>query len=175
MELRNLTLAESNGPQKQDDAGPAIITFSATTPRSKITRKFPVPPAEVVAAPVVVSELSSQRNGSAEAPTNKKSNTGQIVAAGTGVAAVSLAATKAGGAASGSGGQPPSGSAPGGPGGGGVGGTSRGTRILLAILLGVLTVLLIGGITVAALPGGFNNLPHVNSWHDLNRYSDDYT
>ncbi len=155
------TLAESNGPQKQDDAGPAIITFSATTPRSKITRKIPVPPTEVVAAPVVVSELSSQRNGSAEASTNKKSNTGQIVAAGTGVAAVSLAATKAGGAASGSGGQPPSGSAPGGPGGGGVGGTSRGTRILLAILLGVLTVLLIGGITVAALPGGFNNLPHV--------------
>ena len=156
------TLAESNGPQKQDDAGPAIITFSPTTPRSKITRKFPVPPTEVVAAPVVTSKLSSQRNGSAEAPTNKKSNTGKIVAAGAGVAAISLAATKAGDdAASGSGGQPPSGSAPGGPGGGGVGGTSRGTRILLAILLGVLTVLLIGGITVAALPGGFNNLPHV--------------
>jgi len=160
-EVTESTLAESNGLQKQNDTGPAIITFSATTPRSKITRKFPVPPTEVVAAPVVASELSSQPNGSAEAPTNKKSNTGKIVAAGAGVAAVSLAATKAGGAASGSGGQPPSSNAPGGPGGGGVGGTSRGTRILLAILLGVLTVLLIGGITVAALPGGFNNLPHV--------------
>ena len=155
------TLTETNGLQKQNDAGPAIITFSATSQRSKITRKFPVPPTEVVAAPVVASELSSQRNESAEANTNKKSNTGKIVAAGAGVAAVSLAATKAGSTASGSGGQPPSGNAPGGPGGGGAGGTSRGTRILLAILLGVLTVLLIGGITVAALPGGFNNLPHV--------------
>ena len=140
---------------------PAIITFSATPPHSKITRKFPVPPTEVVAVPVVASEVSSQRDGSAEAPTNEKSTTGKMVAAGAGVAAVSLAATKAGGAASGSGGQPPTNNAPGGPGGGGIGGTSRGTRILLAILLGVLTVLLIGGITVAALPGGFNNLPHV--------------
>ena len=155
------TLTETDGLQKQNDEGPAIITFSATSPRSKITRKFPVPPTEVVAAPVVASELSSQRNESAEANTNKKSNTGKIVAAGAGVAAVSLAASKAGGAASGNGGQPPTNNAPGGPGGGGIGGTSRGTRILLAILLGVFTVLLIGGITVAALPGGFNNLPHV--------------
>jgi len=74
---------------------------------------------------------------------------------------VSVGATKAGGAVDGSGGQPPSGSAPGGSGGSGVGGTSRRTRILLAILLGILTVLLVGGITVAALPGGFNNLPHI--------------
>jgi hypothetical protein len=155
------SLAETNGLQKQNDAGPAIITFSATTPGSKITRNFPVPPTEVVAAPVVASELSSQRNESSEATTNKKSNTGKMVAVGVGAAAVSLAAMKAGSAAGGSIGQPPSGSAPGGPGGGGVGGTSRGTRVLLAILLGVLTVLLIGGITVAALPGGFNNLPHV--------------
>jgi hypothetical protein len=84
-----------------------------------------------------------------------------MIAAGAGAGTVSLAATKAGSAAGGSVGQPPSGNAPGGPGGGGAGGTSRGTRILLAILLGILTVLLIGGITVAALPGGFNNLPHV--------------
>src|SRR5437899_6333819 len=84
-----------------------------------------------------------------------------MAAVGVGAAAVSVGATKAGGAVDGSGGQPPSGSAPGGPGGSGVGGTSRRTRILLAILLGILTVLLIGGITVAALPGGFNNLPHI--------------
>ncbi len=84
-----------------------------------------------------------------------------MAAVGAGAAAVSVGATKAGGAVDGSGGQPPSGSAPGGPGGSGVGGTSRRTRILLAILLGILTVLLIGGITVAALPGGFNNLPHI--------------
>ncbi len=84
-----------------------------------------------------------------------------MAAIGTGAAAVGVGATKAGSSVGGSGGQPPSGSAPGGPGGSGVGGTSRGTRILLAILLGVLTVLLIGGITVAALPGGINNLSHI--------------
>ncbi len=138
-----------------------IITFSSTTPRPKITRKFPVLPAEVVAVPIVASELSSQRNGSTATTTNKRSNTGEMVAVGAGAAAVSVGATKAGGAVDGSGGQPPSGSAPGGPGGSGVGGTSRRTRILLAILLGILTVLLVGGITVAALPGGFNNLPHI--------------
>src|SRR6266568_7794217 len=138
-----------------------IITFSSTTPRPKITRKFPVPPTEVVAVPIVASEISSQRNGSTATTTNKRSNTGKMAAVGAGAAAVSVGATKAGGAVDGSGGQPPSGSAPGGPGGSGVGGTSRRTRILLAILLGVLTVLLIGGITVAALPGGFNNLPHI--------------
>jgi len=155
-------LVESNGSQKQADAGPGIITFSTTAPHPKITRKFPVPPAEVVAAPVVATELSSQRNGSTASATNKRSNTGKMAAVGVGAAAVlSSEATKAGGAAGGSGSQPPSGSAPGGPGGSGVGGTSRGTRIVLAILLGVLTVLLIGGITVAALPGGFNNLQHV--------------
>src|SRR5437879_849217 len=32
--------------------------------------------------------------------------------------------------------------------------SSRRTRIFLAILLGILTLLLIGGITVAAVPGG---------------------
>jgi len=138
-----------------------IITFSSTTPRPKITRKFPVLPAEVVAVPIVASELSSQRNGSTATTTNKRSNTGKMAAVGAGAAAVSVGATKAGGAVDGSGGQPPSGSAPGGPGGSGVGGTSRRTRILLAILLGILTVLLVGGITVAALPGGFNNLPHI--------------
>src|SRR6266700_3016374 len=138
-----------------------IITFSSTAPRPKITRKFPVPPAEVVAVPSVASEISSQRNGSTATTTNKRSNTGKMAAVGAGAAAVSVGATKAGGAVDGSGGQPPSGSAPGGPGGSGVGGTSRRTRILLAILLGILTVLLVGGITVAALPGGFNNLPHI--------------
>ena len=155
-------LAESNGSQKQVDAGPGIITFSTTATRPKITRKFPVPPAEVVAVPVVATELSSQKNGSTTSATNKRSNTGKIAAAGVGAAAVvSSEATKAGSVTGGSGSQPPSGSAPGSPGGSGVGGTSSGTRIVLAILLGVLTVLLIGGITVAALPGGFNNLPHV--------------
>ncbi|HEY6284442.1 MAG TPA: hypothetical protein VIX20_02160 [Ktedonobacteraceae bacterium] len=155
---RESTLANSNGSQNQADPGPEIITFSSTTPRPKITRKFPVPPAEVVAVPIVASELSSQRNGSTTTITNKRSNTGKMAAVGVGAVAVGAGATKAGGAVGGSGGQPPSGSA---PGGSGVGGTSRGTRIVLAILLGVLTVLLIGGITVAALPGGFNNLPHV--------------
>src|SRR6266700_1552137 len=138
-----------------------IITFSSTTPRPKITRKFPVLPAEVVAVPIVASELSSQRNGSTATTTNKRSNTGEMVAVGAGAAAVSVGATTAGGAVAGSGGQPTSGSAAGGSGGSGVGGTSRRTRILLEILLGILTVLLIGGITVAALPGGFNNLPHI--------------
>ncbi|HWZ18118.1 MAG TPA: hypothetical protein VNW73_04925, partial [Ktedonobacteraceae bacterium] len=150
-----------NGSQKQADAGPGIITFSTTAPHPKITRKFPVPLAELVAVPVVATELASQRNGSTASATKKSNNTGKMAAAGIGVAAVSLEATKAGGSVGGSGGQPPSGSAPGGPSGSGVGGTSGGTRIVLAILLGVLTVLLIGGITVAALPGGFNNLPHV--------------
>src|SRR6266704_4159049 len=154
-------LTESNGSQNQADPGPGIITFSSTTPRPKITRKFPVPPTEVVAVPIVASEISSQRNGSTATTTNKRSNTGKMAAVGAGAATVSVGATKAGGAVDGSGGQPPSGSAPGGPGGSGVGGTSRRTRILLAILLGILTVLLVGGITVAALPGGFNNLPHI--------------
>src|SRR6266571_3112727 len=160
-EDRESTLADSNGSQNQADPGPGIITFSTTAPRPKITRKFPVPHAEVVAVPIVASEISSQRNGSTTTTTNKRSNTGKMAAVGVGAAAVSVGATKAGGAVDGSGGQPPSGSAPGGPGGSGVGGTSRRTRILLAILLGILTVLLIGGITVAALPGGFNNLPHI--------------
>jgi hypothetical protein len=153
------TLAESHGSQKQAEPSPGIITFSTTAPRSKITRKFPVPPAEVVAVPMVAKELSSQQNGSTATATKKRSNTGKMAAAGIG--AVGLEATKAGGAMGGSGGQPPSGSAPGGPGGSGVGGMSRGTRILLAVLLGVLTLLLIGGITVAALPGGINNLPRI--------------
>src|SRR6266480_1289419 len=154
-------LTESNGSQNQAESGPGIITFSSTVPRPKITRKFPVPPAEVVAVPVVASEISSQQNGSKAAITNKRSNTGKMAAVGVGAAALSVGATKAGGDVGGSGGQPPSGSAPGGPGSSGVGGTSRRTRVLLAILLGVLTVLLIGGITVDALPGGFNNLPHI--------------
>src|SRR6266496_1200363 len=154
-------LTESNGSQNQADPGPGIITFSSTAPRPKITRKFPVPPAEVVAVPVVASEISPQQNGSKAAITNKRSNTGEMAAVGVGAAALSVEATKAGGSVGGSGSQPPSGSAPGGPGSSGVGGTSRRTRVLLAILLGVLTVLLIGGITVAALPGGFNNLPHI--------------
>jgi hypothetical protein len=153
------TLTESHELQKQADADPGIITFSTTAPRPKITRKFPVPTAEVVAVPVVATKLASQQNGSTAATTKKKGNTGKMAAAGAG-AGVSLEAAKAGSAAGGSGSQPPRGSAPGGPGGSGVGGTSRGTRILLAVLLGVLTVLLIGGITVAALPGGINNLPH---------------
>jgi hypothetical protein len=153
-------LAGSNVSQKQADVGPGIITFSTAAPHPKITRKFPVPPAELVAVPVVATDLSSQRNGSNASTTKKSNNTGKMAAAGV-AAAVSLEATKAGGSVGGNGGQPPSGSAPGSPGGSGVGGTSRGTRIVLAILLGVLTVLLIGGITVAALPGGFNNLPHV--------------
>jgi hypothetical protein len=158
---REPELADSNWSQNQVDPGPGIITFSSTAPRPKITRKFPVPPAEVVSVPIVASEISSQPNGSTATTTNKRSNTGKMAAAGTGVAAVGVGATKAGSSPGGNGGQPPSGSAPGGPGGSGVGGTSRRTRILLAILLGVLTILLIGGITIAALPGGMNNLQHI--------------
>ena len=158
---REPKLAEFNGSQNQPVSDPGIITFSTTAPRPKITRKFPVPPVEAVALSVVATELSSQRNGSTAIAADKRDNTGKLAAAGVGAAALSLEATKVGGAVGGSGGQPPSGSAPGGPGGSGVGGTSRGTRVVLAVLLGALTVLLIGGLTVAALPGGFNNLPHV--------------
>ncbi len=154
------TLAESNESQKQADPGPDIITFSTTAPRPKITRKFPLPPAEVVAAPIVATELSSQRNESTATATKKRSDTGKMAAVGVS-AAVALETAKAGGVVGGSGSQPPSGSTPGGPGASGVGGMSRRTRILLAVLLGVLTLLLIGGITVAALPGGINNLPHI--------------
>ena len=158
---RESTLAESYEPDKQADPGPVIITFSTAAPRPRITRKFPVPPAEVVAVPVVATKLASQQNGSTAATTKKKGDKGKMAVAGAGAGVVSSGAAKAGGAVGGSGGQPPSGSVPGGPGGSGIGGTSRGTRILLAVLLGVLTVLLIGGITVAALPGGINNLPHI--------------
>jgi hypothetical protein len=158
---RETTHAESHEPQKQADPDPGIIIFSTTAPRPKITRKFPVPLQEVVAVPAGVTELASQQSGATAATTKKNGNTGKMAAAGAG-AAVGLEAAKAGGAVGGSGGQPPSGSTPGGgAGSSGVGGTSRSTRILLAILLGVLIVLLIGGITVAALPGGITNLPHV--------------
>ncbi len=159
--VRESTLAESNGSQKQIDPGPGIITFSATAPRPKITRKFPVPPTEVFAVPVVGAEIPSRRNESNASVTNKRSNSRKMGAAGAGIAAKLTAATPTGGTAVGSGSQPPSSSAPGGPGGSGVGGTSRGTRIIVAIVLGVLTVLLIGGITVAALSGGISNLPHI--------------
>ena len=152
--------SEANGVQKQN-AEPAIITFSATAQRPRITRKIPVPPEEVVAAPVVASEVASQQNGSTSTTTQKKSNSGKIAAVGVGIAAVGSTTSTAGGVTGGNSGQPPSGGAPGGPGGGGVGGTSRGLRIGLAIALGVLTVLLIGGITVAALPGGMSNLSHI--------------
>ena len=138
-----------------------IITFSSTAPRPKITRKFPVPPADAVAVPIVASELSSQPNGTNTALPIRRGNSGKMAAVVGGATAVGAGATKAGNAASGGGGLPPSGNAPGGPGGSGVGGTSRRTRILLAILLGVLTVLLIGGITIAAIPGGFNNITHI--------------
>ena len=134
---------------------------NTTAPRPKTTLKLPVPPAEVITAPIVASEISSQGNGSTATTTDERSDTGKLAAAGVGAAAVGVGATKAAGAAGGSSGQPPSGSTPGGPGGSSVGGTSRGARIVLAILLGVLTVLLIGGITVAALPGGITNLPHL--------------
>src|ERR1700693_2496489 len=132
------TLANDQNPSS------GIITFSSTAPRPKITRKFPVPPAEAVAVPIVASELSSQPNGTNTALPIKRGNSGEMAAVVGGATAVGAGATKAGNAASGSGGLPPSGNAPGGPGGSGVGGTSRRTRILLAILLGVLTVLLIG-------------------------------
>ncbi len=153
------SLPESNGTQKEVE-GPAIITFSTTAQHPKITRKIAVPQEEVAAAPVVAPEAASQRNGPGTKTTQKKSMTGKMAAVGVGVAAASSGPTNAGGAMSGNGGQPPSGSAPGGPGGSGVGGTSRGARIALAIVLGVLTLLLIGGITVAAV-GGFGNLPHI--------------
>jgi hypothetical protein len=153
---REPTLAEMNGSQEQAD--PGIITFSTTAPRPKITRKFPVPPAKVVAVPNVAAEQSPQQNGSTATKTTKRSKKGEMAAAGVGAAIESSEATKAGGVAGGSGGQPPSGSAPVPP---STGGLSRGTRILLGVLLGVLILLLIGGITVAALPGGFNNLPHI--------------
>jgi hypothetical protein len=152
-------IADSNGAQNQADPGPGIITFSSTAPRPKITRKFPVPPAEAVAVPIVASDLSSQRNGSNTATPNKRSNTGKMASEGAGATAVGVGTAKEGSTAGGS--LPPSGNAPGGPGGSGVGGTSRRTRILLAILLAVLTVLLIGGITIAALPGGINNIINI--------------
>src|SRR5437588_459107 len=98
---RESSLAESHESQKQADPGPGIITFSTTTPRPKITRKFPVPPAEVVAVPVVAKELASKQNGSTAATTKKKGDTGKMAAAGAGV--VSSEATKAGGAVGGSG------------------------------------------------------------------------
>jgi len=151
--------SEANGVQKQN-AEPAIITFSATAQRSKITRKIPVPPEEVVAAPVVASEVASQQNESTATTAQKRSNSGKMAAVGVGIAAVGSATSTAGGVTGGNSGQPPSGSAPSGP-GGGVGGPSRGFRIGVAIALGVLTVLLIGGITVAALPGGMSSLTHI--------------
>ena len=154
-------LADSNEAQNQADPGPGIITFSSNAPRSKITRKFPVPPAEVVAVPIVASELSAQTNGTNIATPIKRGNSGKMAAVVGGATAVGVGTARAGSAASGGGGLPPSANAPGGPGGGGVGGTSRQTRILLAILLGVLTVLLIGGITIAAIPGGMNSIAHV--------------
>jgi hypothetical protein len=154
-------LAASNDMQNLADSGPEIITFSSTAPRPKITRKFPVVPAEAAAGLMVVSEVSSQQNGSHAVPTNKQRNTGKTATAAGGAAAVGVGTALAGSATGGGGGQPPSGNVPGGPGGSGVGGTSRQTRILLAILLGILTVLLIGGITIAAIPGGINNIAHV--------------
>jgi len=138
-----------------------IITFSPTAPRPKITRKFPVPPAEAVAVPIVASELSSQPNGTNTAQPIKRGKSGKLAAVVGGATAAGAGATKAGSTAGGGVGLPPSGNAPGGPGGSGVGGTSRRTRILLAILLGLLIVLLIGGITIAAIPGGFNNITHI--------------
>jgi hypothetical protein len=153
--------ADSNGAQNQADPEPGIITFSSTTPRPKITRKFPVPPAEVVANPIVASEIVTKQNGSNTALSNRQSDTRKMGAVVGGATAVGVGATQAGSAASGGGGLPPSGNAPGGPGGSGLGGTSRQTRILLAILLGILTVLLIGGITIAAIPGGFNKITNI--------------
>jgi hypothetical protein len=158
---REPTLAETNGSQEQANPDPEIITFSTAAPRPKITRKFPVPRAEVVAVPNIATEQSSQRKGSTATKTTKRSNKGKMAAAGVGAAIVSSEATKARGTAVGSSGQPPSGSAPVPPASSSTGGLSRGTRILLGVLLGVLILLLIGGITVAALPGGFNNLPHI--------------
>jgi hypothetical protein len=154
-------LADSSRAQNQTDPGPGIITFSSNAPRPKITRKFPVPPAEVVAGPIVTSALSTQPNGTNTAPPVKRGNSGKMAAVAGGATVVGVGAIKAGSAASGGDSLPPSANAPGGPGGGGVGGTSRQTRVLLAILLGVLTVLLIGGITIAAIPGGINSIAHV--------------
>jgi hypothetical protein len=138
-----------------------IITFSSNAPRSKITRKFPVPPAEVVAVPIVAAELLAQTNGTNTAPPVKRGNSGEMAAVVGGATAAGVGAVKVGSVASGGGGLPPNANTPGGPGGGGVGGTSRQTPILLAIFLGVLTVLLIGGITIAAIPGGINSIAHV--------------
>jgi mannitol-specific phosphotransferase system IIBC component len=39
----------------------------------------------------------------------------------------------------------------------------RGIRIFLAILLGILTLLLIGGITIAAVPGGINSVEQLSN------------
>ena len=143
-----LKAAGSNSVQNKADSGPEIITFSAAAPHPKTTRKLPVPPAEAAAIPIIATASSTQPNGSSAAPPARRGNTGKTAAV-------------VGGAAQGGGGVPPGGSSPGGPGGSGVGGSSKRTRILLAILLGVLTLLLIGGITIAAIPGGFPSITHI--------------
>jgi hypothetical protein len=157
---REPNFAVSNGAQEMSDPGPGIITFSSNAPKPKTTRKFPVPPAAVAAVPVAASELSSQRNGSNTASPKKRSNTGKMAAVVGGATAMGVGVAKANSAASG-GSLPPSGNSPVGPGGSGVGGTSRRTRIVLIIVLGILAVLLIGGIVIAAIPGGFNNITHI--------------
>jgi hypothetical protein len=150
------TPAGSNSMQNKTDRGPAIISFSAAAPRPKTTRKLPVPPVEDAAVPIIASSATQQDGPGATSPT-RRGNTGKTAAV---VAGAGVGAAMAGRAAGGGGGLPPSGNTPGGPGGGGggVGGSRKRTRLLLAILLGVLTLLLIGGITVAAIPGGLGSL-----------------
>ncbi len=154
------TRSGSNGVQNGADPGPEIITFSTTAPHPKITRKFPVPPVEAAAVPIIAAASTTQPNGSGAATPTGRGNTGKRAAV---VAGAGVGAAMASRAARGGGGLPPSGSSPGGPGGGGGGGVggSRRRRQLLAILLIILTLLLIGGIAAAAIPGGLGSIAHV--------------
>jgi hypothetical protein len=148
----------SNGGPVQNgvDAGPEIITFSTSTPRPKITRQFPVPPAEAAPIPITTTASNAQTNGNGAVTSTNNSNTGKRAAVVTGAGVGTAMATPA----TQGGGPPPGGGSPVGPGGGGVGGSRR-RRQILAILLVILTLLLIGGIAAAAIPGGLGSISHV--------------
>jgi hypothetical protein len=146
----------SNGSRSRADQSPRIIAFPTPAPRPKITRKFPVPTSEAASVPVITPVSPAKPNGSTAAPPGRRGNTGKAAAVVAGIAAVGTGAAVADRKAGG-GGLPPTGNSPGGGGGGG-GGSRKGTRLLVMILLIILILLLIGGIAIAAVPGGLGSL-----------------
>ena len=131
-----------NDIQSKAGPGPGTIPFPATLSSSKNE-----PTGEATAVPIIASASTAKPNGSSAVPPTKGGNTGNRAVHDAGVVAA-IAYRSASNV-----GLPPSGGNPNSP-----GGPNRRIRLLVAILLIVITLMLVMGISLIAVPGLLNSL-----------------